>query len=185
MSTNIVAAIVAATATLLGVTLGLVFQYLRARQEHKWALEAAKREAYAEFLRSISASYAQAKSEARSRQSHESETKSPQTEKPQGPSQESHKEEEADLRAATARIVLLAKQDIYEEASAITEKAIKAHDKLRSGDPTAKGAVKAVNRRREALIGQFKDDLGIPPAINKSRLKRFLHAMTGQVDQRG
>jgi hypothetical protein len=160
---TIAAAIVAASATLLGVTLGLAFQYLRARQEHKWALEAAKTAAYAEFLRSISASYAQAKSEARSRQSHDSKTKSPQTEKLQGPSQESHKEEEADLRAATARIVLLAKQDIYKEASAITEQAIEAHDKIRSADTVeeAKEAEEAVNSRREALIKQFKEDLGI------------------------
>jgi hypothetical protein len=136
-----------------------------------------KREAYAEFLRSISASYAQAKSEARARRSRESETKSPQTEKPQGPSQESHKEEEADLRAATAKIVLLAKQDIYEEASAITEQAIKAHDKLRSGDPAAKDAVKVVNGRREALIGQFKDDLGIPSGDQKSHIKLLIPRM--------
>jgi hypothetical protein len=190
MSTNVAASIVTASATLLGVALGLAFQYLRARQDHKWALVAAKTEAYAEFLRSISASYAQAVSEAESRQSRESETKSPQTEKPQGPSQESHKKEEADLRAATARIVLLAKQHISEKASAITEDAIDAHDKIRSADTAKKAeeaeeAKNAVDSRRTALIRQFQEDLGIKSCDQqKPHQASDPSNATGQVDQR-
>jgi hypothetical protein len=207
MNATVLAAVVGGVALLLGAALTYLGQFLQTKKEHKWALEAAKRDAYAEFLRSISASYAQAKSEAKSRQGHESETKSSQTEshrgrprratsqrrsllrpeKPQGPSQESHKKEEADLRAATARIVLLAKQHIYKEAMEITDRAIEAHDIIRSVDPTAedaKEAEEAVNSRREALIKQFKKDLGIPSGDQQSRIKRFLHAMAGQVDQR-
>jgi hypothetical protein len=153
------AAIVAAVAGLLGVALGYLGQYLRARQEHKWAIETVKREAYAEFLRSISASYAQAESEAEFQQSHRSGTKSSQTDKPQ----QSHKSEDADLRAATASIVLLAKREIHEKASDLTEQIIKVHNRLRGGDSAAQDDVSGVNSNRLALIELFKDDLGIPP----------------------
>jgi hypothetical protein len=156
MNTNIVAAV----AGLLGVTLGYLFQSLRARQEHKWALETVKREAYAEFLRSISASYAQAESE--SQQSHRSETKFRPIHRPQVQYQQNHKSEDADLRAATARIMLLAKPDIYDRASVLSEKVIEAHKALRGGDPTAQEKVAKANSKREKLIVVFKKDLRIP-----------------------
>jgi hypothetical protein len=160
MNPTIGAAVVAGTAALLGAALGILFQYFRGRQEHKWALEAVKREAYAEFLRSISASYAQAESE--SQQSHKSETKFRPINRPQVHSQQNHKSEDANLRAATARIMLLAKPDIYESASALSDQVIEAHKALRNGDPTAQEKVAKANRKREKLIMVFKKDLRIP-----------------------
>ncbi len=68
-------AIVGVVGSLLGVLLGFLGQSFRAKQEHKWTIETAKREVYSEFLRSISASYAQEKLEAKSRQSDTPEAK--------------------------------------------------------------------------------------------------------------
>ena len=53
-------AIIAVAGSLLGVVLGFIAQYLQAGKARRWQLEDLKREAYAELLRSISASFAQA-----------------------------------------------------------------------------------------------------------------------------
>lgn len=168
-------AIVAAVAGLLGVALGYLGQSLRARQEHKWAIETAKREAYAEFLRSISASYAEAGSEAGSQQSRKSEVKSPQTDKPQALPLHSHKSEDAALLAATARIVLLAKPEIYKMASDLSDQIMKVHEGLRSGDSTAQDEVSVANSVRLVLIDRFKEDLGIPTGDQPQHQSRIKH----------
>jgi len=57
-------AIIAVVGTLLGVVLGSALGFLAQKsltsRIHKWELDGTKRESYANFLRSISASYAKA-----------------------------------------------------------------------------------------------------------------------------
>ena len=137
--------------------------------EEKRLIQTVKREAYAEFLRSISASYAQAKSEAEyhaqaksEAEHHEtdnSERKSPQTDRAAAEPHLSHKPEDANLLAATAAIQLLANPAISKEVTDLSGRVIAAHRKVRKGDDSD---VDGVNRDREDLIiPLFKDDLGI------------------------
>jgi hypothetical protein len=141
----------------------------RWQREHEWLIETVKREAYAEFLRSISASYAQAESEAEyhaqaksAAEHHEtdnSERKSPLTDRSAAEPPLSHKPEDANLRAATAAIQLLANPVISREVTRLSDRVIAAHEKFRKGDSSD---VADVNRRREnIIIPLFKDDLGI------------------------
>jgi hypothetical protein len=172
MSTTVAAAVVAGAAGLLGATLGLVFQYLQKRKEHKWALEAVKREVYVEFLRSISASYAQAVADhakavadAKSHQTDKPETKSSQTNRSAVNSHQSDDPENAKLLAATAAIELLAKQEIYEEARALSNRVIGMHPKIRADGLSAhKKEMESVDDDRLDLVERrFKKDLGIRP----------------------
>jgi len=55
-------ALIAVAGSLLGVVLGFFAQYLQADLAHRRHLDDLKREAYAELLRAVSASYAQASS---------------------------------------------------------------------------------------------------------------------------
>jgi hypothetical protein len=171
MSSNIVAAIVAAVAGLLGATLGLLFQYLRTRQEHQWALEAVKREVYVEFLRSISASfaqaeadYAQAMAEAKSHHTDKPEAESPLTNTSTVNSHQIDDPEDARLLAATASIELLAEPAIHKEARALYNRVKDVHPKIRADGPSAhKVEIESVDNDRLNLVEQqFKKDLGIP-----------------------
>jgi hypothetical protein len=145
-------AIVGVVGSLLGVLLGFLGQSFRARQEHKWAIETAKREVYSEFLRSISASYAQAKSEAKSRQIDTAEAVATQSRVP----------EDADLLAATAAIELLANQTISRAARKLSNRVIETHVKLRRDLSIDRSEVPGINKEREKLIELFQKDLRIP-----------------------
>jgi len=186
MNITIGAALIAGAGALLGVALGLVFQYLRARQDHKWALESVKREAYVEFLRSISASFAQAEAdhakataEAKSHHTDKPEAKSPLTDKSAVNSHQSDDPENARLLAATAAIELLAEREIHEEVRKVSDAVIKLHPKIRADGRIAHdGDVKRVNQDRLKLVeNQFKPDLGIPiggETEHQSRIRRVL-----------
>ena len=152
-------AIVGVVGSLLGVLLGFLGQSFRARQEHKWAIETAKREIYSEFLRSISASYAQAKSEAKSRQG----------DTPEAETAQSHVPEDSDLLAATAAIELLANQTISKAARELSNRVIEVHVKLRRDLSIDKSEVPDINKEREKLIELFQKDLGIPPGDQRSQ----------------
>jgi hypothetical protein len=193
------AAIVAAVAGLLGAALGYLGQSLRTRQEHRWAIEAVKREVYAEFLRSISASYAQAETdyaqataEAKSHHADKPETEPPLTDQSAVNSHQSDDPEDARLLAATTSIELLAKRAIHEEARALYERVRDLHPKIRADGPSAhKDKIDSVNDERLGLVKQFKKDLGIPTGDepeHQSRIRRVLRrpgrsGTSGQPDQ--
>jgi hypothetical protein len=58
----VLSALIAVAGSLLGVVLGFSAQHLQAGSAHRRHLDDLKREAYAELLRAVSASYAQASS---------------------------------------------------------------------------------------------------------------------------
>jgi hypothetical protein len=152
-------AIVGVVGSLLGVVLGFLGQSLRARQERKLAIVNAKREVYAEFLRSISASYAEAKSDAELTSQRRSLLR------PTNQRQASHYNdgpEDAKLLAATASIELLANLAIHKKARELSNQVREAHKKIRANDPNAEKDVSRVDQERYKLIEDFKRDLGIP-----------------------
>lgn len=154
-------AVVGVVGSLLGVLLGYLGQSLRAKQEHRWAIETAKRDAYSEFLRSISASYAQAKSEAKSRQRGMPEATLPQSHTVVGGTPQNHVPEDANLLAATAAIELLADKTISKTSRKLSDRVIEVHAKLRRDLSVDKTEVPSVNDEREKLIAAFQEDLGI------------------------
>jgi len=91
MTTATIAVVGSLVGVVLGSALSFLAQYLLAKRTRKWKLEDTKRESYAEFLTSISASYAKAKAG-------------------QGDP------EEVDLLRATAVIELIAGKQIAEQA---------------------------------------------------------------------
>jgi hypothetical protein len=138
-------AIVAVAGSLLGVVLGSALSFLAqnslANRMHRWGLEDTKRESYADFLRSISASYAKAKAG---------------TEDP----------EEADLLRATAAIELIAEWRIAEQARRLQEQVTDVHVRLRAKGPgVEETGVREADRARRDLIKLFKADLDIPPDV--------------------
>jgi hypothetical protein len=129
--------IIAVVGSLLGVVLGFLVQRLQADVAHRRHLDDLKREAYAELLRSISASYAQASSGG-------------------GTS------EDAALLKATAVIELLSGPGIASAARRLADQVGAAHELLRgSGQEAARAAIDAADSSRLELIGFFKADLGI------------------------
>jgi len=108
---------------------------------HKWELGDIKRESYADFLRSISASYAKAKAG----------TGDP---------------EEADLLRATAVIELIAERKIADQARRLQRQVTDVHAQLRQKDSGVEETevLKADQARRD-LVGLFKADLDIPPDV--------------------
>lgn len=136
-------AIIAIVGSLLGVILGsglsFLAQYSLAQRTRKWTLADTKRESYADFLRSISASYAKAKAG-------------------------KGDPEEADLLRATAVIELIAERKIANQARSLQRQVTDVHARLRQQDPVAEetGVGEADAARRD-LIRLFKADLDIPP----------------------
>lgn len=126
-------AIIALIGTLLGVVIGFIPQFM----QRKWQLRDLKREAYAELLRSISASYAQASSGGGN-------------------------SEDANILKATAVIELLAEPSVAEKARELQEQVDRAHKILRSqGREAASKEVKRSNDKRPELIVLFQKDLGV------------------------
>ena len=122
--------------TLIGVLLGGALQQLQASRARRWqqqdALKGAKRAAFAEYLRSISASYAQAMSGVRTRS------------------------EDASLHAATAQIEVLCGVAVAGPARELTEMVINVHSEIAAGTGVAQEIVDGVNRRRYEVIDLFK-----------------------------
>jgi hypothetical protein len=123
----------------LGSTLSFLAQYSLTSRTRNWKLEDTKRQSYAEFLTSISASYARAKAR-------------------------EGDPEDADLLRATAVIELIAERKIAERARLLQEQVTEVHKRLRLGDSAVEQTEvpKADHARRE-LITLFKADLDIPP----------------------
>ena len=133
------AAIIAVVGSLLGVALGFLVQYLQADRARRWQLEDLKREAYAELLRSISASFAQAYYG-------------------EGTSEDSN------ILKATAVIELLAEANIFTPARALQQQVDRTHRKLRiEGPDAAQDDIDTTDLMRKALITKFKEDLRVRP----------------------
>ena len=133
------AGVAAVIGTLAGTVLGSLLQGAQAwgtrRSQRADALTDAKRRVYAEYLRSISASYAQADAGQWSAT------------------------EEANLRAAAAEIDILAGPNVSEPAQELVEVVLEVHRKLVARDEEARARVPDVNRERLRLKDLFKADL--------------------------
>ncbi|WP_326951210.1 hypothetical protein OG439_21950 [Amycolatopsis sp. NBC_01307] len=133
--------IVGVAGTLLGVLFGGALQHLQASRAHRWqrddALGKLKQAAYAEFLRSISASYGQAMAGQRTRT------------------------EDARLHAVTAEIEVLADREVSGPVRDLTGTIIDVHSKLAEGVGVEQATLAAVDRRRLEVVALFKADLGI------------------------
>jgi hypothetical protein len=137
------ATIVGVIGTLLGVVIGAAAQQLQAMRNRAWQhadlLKTVKRSIYAEYLRSISASYAQALSGHRSRS------------------------EDASLLAATAEIEVLSGADVAVPVRDLTTTVISVHSGIAAGTGVPEAVVADVDRRRYDVIDLFKADLGLKP----------------------
>ena len=124
--------VVGVTGTLLGVLIGGAVQQMQASRARHWqrqdSLSNTKRAVYAEYLRSISASYAQAMSGQRSRP------------------------EDANLHAATAEIEVLCGEEVSGPARDLVNKVIDVHSKIAAGTGVVEVAVHDVDRRRYEVI---------------------------------
>ncbi|MEV8638176.1 hypothetical protein AB0395_41635 [Streptosporangium sp. NPDC051023] len=133
--------IVGVIGTLLGVLIGGFLQQAQASRTRRWqqadALSTAKRRVYTEFLRAISASYAQALSGQRTRS------------------------EDANLLAATAEIEILSGGEVAEPARDLADTVMRVHARIADGAGVAESAVEDVDRQRHRVIDLFKADLGI------------------------
>lgn len=141
MATAIIAVVGSLLGVVLGSALGFLAQKSLANRIHKWELDDTKRESYADFLRSISASYAKAKAG-------------------------EGDPEEADLLRATAVIELIAERNIAEQARALQKQVTGVHARLRrkvSG--VEETEVPGADQARRDLIRVFKADLDIPPDV--------------------
>jgi hypothetical protein len=127
----------------MGVLIGGAVQQMQASRARNWqrqdALSNTKRAVYAEYLRSISASYAQAMSGHRSRS------------------------EDANLHAATAEIEVLCGEEVSGPARDLVNKVIDVHSKIAAGTGVVEAVVDDVDRRRCEVIDLSKADLGLKP----------------------
>jgi hypothetical protein len=141
------AVVVGVIGTLLGVLIGGAVQHLQALGTRKWqkedSLSTTKQAVYAEYLRSISASYAQTKSGHR------------------------RASEDANLLAAAAQIEVLCRDKVSGPARDLVSKVIAVHHKIAAGtgvvDVEVEAEAEDVDRRRYELIDLFRDDLGLGP----------------------
>lgn len=128
--------------TLLGILAGTAAQQVQASRNRSWQqadlLRTAKRDVYAEFLRSISASYAQALSGQRTRAA------------------------DAGLLAATAAIEVLCGRDVAGPARELADMVLDVHSEIAAGAGVAETVVAETDRRRYEVIDLFKADLGLP-----------------------
>jgi len=133
--------IVSVVGSLLGVLIGSAVQQIQASRNRGWqwedALSTAKRGVYAEYLRSISASYGQAMSGQRSRT------------------------EDARLYAATAEIEVLASRMVSVRSRDLADEVIKVHSAIAAGAGVEEATVTEVDRRRQEVVALFKADLGL------------------------
>ncbi|MFI6984032.1 hypothetical protein ACIBSV_36205 [Embleya sp. NPDC050154] len=133
--------VVGVIGTLMGVLIGGALQQAQASRNRKWqradSLGDAKRHVYAEYLRSISASYAQALSGQRSRS------------------------EDANLLAATAEIEILSGREVSGPARDLVNAVIDTHTRIAAGAGVTDAMVADVDRRRYEVIDLFKSDLGL------------------------
>jgi hypothetical protein len=128
--------------TLLGILVTGVIQQLQASRTRRWnradSLADAKRRVYSEYLRAISASYAQALSGHRGRP------------------------DDAALLTATAEIEILAGPEVAGPARRLTDEVLDVHARIAENAGVTESRVSGVDRRRHALIDLFKADLDIP-----------------------
>ena len=136
MTTAIIAVVGSLVGVALGATLGFLAQYSLAKKTREWQLADTKRQSYAAFLTSISASFAKATAG-------------------QGDP------EEADLLRATSVIELIADEKISDRARSLQTKVRDAHGRIRQGS-SAEQEVPDVDHGRRELIKLFKADLDIP-----------------------
>lgn len=133
--------VVGVIGTLLGVVIGGALQQMQAARNHKWqredSLSKAKQSAYSEYLRSISASYAQAMSGQRNRS------------------------EDARLHAATAEIEVLAGREVSGPARDLVNAVIETHSMIAARTGVEEAVVAEVDRRRYEVVELFKADLGL------------------------
>lgn len=133
-------AVVGVIGTLLGVVLGAAAQQVQASRNRHWQqadlLSTTKRGVYAEYLRAISASYAQALSGHRRRS------------------------EDASLLAATAEIEVLCGGNVAGPARDLANNVVEVHSQIAAGAGVAEAVVAGVDRRRYEVIDLFKADLG-------------------------
>jgi transcription initiation factor TFIIIB Brf1 subunit/transcription initiation factor TFIIB len=141
--------IVGVIGTLMGVLVGGAIQQLQASRNRHWqqqdSLNNTKRGVYAEYLRSISASYAQAMSGRRSRS------------------------EDANLYAAAAEIEVLSGEEVSGPARSLVEAVIEVHSGIAEGTGVAEAVVDDVDRRRHRVIDLFKADLGLKTHPQRGR----------------
>ncbi|MDL4815227.1 hypothetical protein [Actinomadura opuntiae] len=134
--------VVGIVGTLLGVLVTGTLQQLQAARARKWtrsdSLTDVKRRVYTEYLRAVSASYAQALSGKRGRP------------------------DDAALLVATAEIEILADARVAEPARRLADTVLEVHARIARDDGVTASEVEDVDQRRRALIGLFKTDLGIP-----------------------
>jgi hypothetical protein len=134
-------AVVGVIGTLLGVLLGAAGQQVQASRSRHWQqadlLRTVKRGVYAEYVRSISASYAQALSGLRSRT------------------------EDASLLAATAEIEILSGREVSVPVRQLTDAVIDVHSKIAAGGGVPESKVEDADRRRLKVIDIFKADLAL------------------------
>jgi hypothetical protein len=135
--------LIAVAGSLLGVVLGFLAQRLQDDLAHRRHLDDLKREAYAELLRAVSASYAQASSGG-------------------GTS------EDAAILKATTVIELLSAPGTGSAARSLANQVAVAHERLRqSGYEAARAEIDAADHARLELIRLFQADLGIrQPALS-------------------
>lgn len=131
-------AVIGVAGTLLGVLIGAALQQAQASRNRRWqredSLSDTKRTLYAEYLRSISASYTQARKGQKSRS------------------------EDGALYAATAEIEVLAGEDVSVPVRALTGRVIDVHTRM-AADGVPEAEVAEVDRKRHELISLFKADL--------------------------
>lgn len=142
MASVTVAVIGSLAGVALGSGLGFLAQYLLASMTRKWQQEDTKRQSYAAFLTSISASYAKAKAG-------------------------KGDPEESDLLRATSVIELIADEGISEQARSLQIRVTDVHGRLRQGNPAAERELPGVDHDRRELIKLFKADLDIPLDTDK------------------
>ncbi|KOG26925.1 MULTISPECIES: hypothetical protein [Streptomyces] len=136
-------AAVGVVGALLGTLFGAALQQMQAARSRRWqrgdSLSDAKRRVYTEYLRAISASYAQAMAGQRDRS------------------------EDGHLRAATAEITILSGRGVYKPACVLAEVVLDVHTRIAAGAEWTKAEVDEVDGQRHKLIELFKSDLGIDP----------------------
>jgi hypothetical protein len=135
--------VVGIVGALLGTLFGAALQQMQAARSRRWhredLLSDAKRSVYTEYLRAISASYAQAMAGQRDRS------------------------EDGRLNAATAEITILSGREVHRPACVFADVVLDVHSRIAAGAGVTKAELDEVDGRRHKLIELFKSDLSIDP----------------------